>query len=256
MTNYSATQNFLRNVSLPVESNTYKPVSHSELIDLTLNGISKAGFAIDEESYSSIESGLIANAKYTIKNVADSEMQLQIGWQNSYDKSLSLKFAIGTQIFICKNGAVAGDFGAFKRKHTGDIQTIAPSTISDYILQAGDAFRNLQQQRDGFKQIEVTKRTSAELIGRLFLEECFITSTQLNIISREMERPTFDYNASGSLWELYNHVTFALKNSHPANWMSAHINTHKFFVDNSGTVVSPKRPMNINTSAFTQLEIF
>lgn len=100
MSNYSATQNFLRNISLPTESNTYKPVSHSELIDLTLNGIIKAGFAIDTESYSSIESGLIANAKYTIKNVADSEMQLQIGWQNSYDKSLSLKFAIGTQIFI------------------------------------------------------------------------------------------------------------------------------------------------------------
>lgn len=71
-----------------------------------------------------------------------------------------------------------------------------------------------------------------------------------------MQTPTFDYNASGSLWELYNYVTFALKNSHPSNWMSAHINTHKFFADNSGTIVSPKRPITIDTSAFTQLEIF
>ena len=44
--------------------------------------------------YSSAREGKVANGKFTIKNVADSEMQLQIGWQNSYDRSMSLKFAI------------------------------------------------------------------------------------------------------------------------------------------------------------------
>ena len=256
---YSVTQGFLESISLPEQSNTYKPVSHSELIDLTLSGISKAGFVLDTQEYASGVDGAIANGKYTIKNVADGEMQLQVGWQNSYDKSLSLKFAIGTSIFICTNGCVAGDFGSFKRKHTGDVQTIAPSTISEYIMQAGDAFITMQQQREMMKNIEITKRTAAELIGRLFLEESFITSTQLNIISREMQSPTFDYNASGSLWELYNHVTHSLKNSHPANWMSAHINAHKFFADNSGGITSPKRNFTANievVSPFTQLEIF
>ena len=98
---YSVTQGFLESISLPEQSNTYKPVSHSELIDLTLNGISKAGFVLDTQEYASGIDGAIANGKYTIKNVADGEMQLQVGWQNSYDKSLSLKFAIGTSIFIC-----------------------------------------------------------------------------------------------------------------------------------------------------------
>ena len=100
METYNTTRDLLVHTAVPIASRTYKPVSHTQLIDLTLNSIEKAGFVLDKEIYSSAKDGKVANGKFTIKNVADSEMQLQIGWQNSYDKSLSLKFAIGTKIFI------------------------------------------------------------------------------------------------------------------------------------------------------------
>ena len=161
-------------------------------------------------------------------------MQLEIGWQNSYNKQLTLKFALGTRIMICQNGCVSGDYGAFKKKHVGEIQSFTPNAISEYIKAAGESFRTIQFQRDQMKQVEVTKRTKAELIGRMMLEEQFITSTQLNIISRELTSPTHDYGAPDSLWELYNYTTFAMKETHPANWMSSHIKAHSFFVDASG----------------------
>lgn len=97
---YNSTKQALINVTIPEKSRTYKPISHQQLIDLTLESIHTSGFILDKETYSSAKEGNVANGKFTIKNVADEEMQLQIGWQNSYDKSLSLKFAIGTQIFI------------------------------------------------------------------------------------------------------------------------------------------------------------
>ena len=181
----------------------------------------------------------MANGRYTIKNVADSEMQLQIGWQNSYDKSLSLKFAIGTRIFICQNGCVSGDYGAFRRKHQGEIQTFTPNAITEYIKQAGDAFTKMQAEREVMKNREVTKRTSAELIGRMIIEENIIESTQLNIIRGQMDNPAFDYGAPGSLWELYQHTTFAMKEVHPSLWMRNHINAHSFFVNAAGILVSP-----------------
>jgi hypothetical protein len=166
-------------------------------------------------------------------------MQLQIGWQNSYDRSMSLKFAIGTRILVCSNGCVSGDFGAFKKRHKGDIQDFTPNAIVDYIAQAGEAFTLMQQQREQMKQVEITKRTKAELIGRMMLEEQFITSTQLNIISRELKAPTHDYGAKDSMWELYNYTTFAMKESHPSSWMQNHIQAHSFFVNNSGILVPP-----------------
>ena len=253
MDNFNTTKELIMNTPVPVQTRTYKPVSHSQLIDLTLNSIDKAGFKLDKETYSSAVDGQVANGRFSISNVADSEMQLQIGWQNSYNKQLTLKFAIGTRILVCSNGCVSGDFGAFKRKHVGEIQSFTPGAIIDYIAQAGEAFTLMQQQREAMKQIEITKRTKAELVGRMMLEEQFITSTQLNIISRELKAPTHDYNAKDSLWELYNYTTFAMKESHPAQWMESHIKAHKFFNEYSEIATAP---WEAQEATFNQLSIF
>ena len=208
-------------------------------MDLTLESIHQAGFTLDQERYTSARDGKVANGKFTIKNVADSEMQLQIGWQNSYDKSLSLKFAIGTRIFICENGCVSGDYGAFKHKHVGEIQTFTPQAITDYILDAGEAFARMQSERESMKQIVLDRRAQAELIGRMIIDEQFIESTQLNIIKRELEKPTHNYGAENSLWELYQFTTFSMKEIHPSLWMNNHIDAHAFFLDAAGLVTKP-----------------
>lgn len=252
---YGVTKNILLNAEIPQETKTYKPISHEQLIDLTLGSIESAGFELGTELYSSAKNGNVANGRYTIKNIADSEMELQIGWQNSYDRSLSLKFAIGTKIFICQNGCVSGDMGAFKKKHVGEIQDFTPSAISEYIKSAAEAFRRMQIERETMKQVEVTSRVKAELIGRMFLEDQIITSTQLNIISRELKSPTHDYGAQDSMWELYNHTTFAMKESHPALWMDKHMAAHKFFVNESGILVTPMK-IEVAETPFVQLDLF
>ena len=236
-TSYITAKDILLTAEIPQQTRTYKPVTHQQLMDLTLESIHQAGFTLEKETYSAAKAGNVANGRYTIKNVSDNEMQLQIGWQNSYDKSLSLKFAIGTHIFICQNGCVSGDYGAFRKKHTGEVQTFTPNAITEYIKQAGDAFTNIQRELENMKNVEITKRTSAELIGRMIIEENIIESTQLNIIRKEIEAPTHNYGAPGSLWELYQHTTFAMKEVHPSLWMKNHINAHSFFVNESGIMV-------------------
>lgn len=236
---YNSTKEVLMATPLSTETRTYKPVSHTQLMDLTLDSIHKAGFTLDKETYSSARDGKVANGKFTIKNVADKEMQLQIGWQNSYDKSLSLKFAIGTKIFICANGCVSGDYGAFKKKHQGQIQSFAPSAIVDYIKRAGDAFIKMQEEREFMKTIELDRKTQAELIGRMIIEQQFIESTQLNIIKKELDKPTHSYGAPNSLWELYQFTTFSMKEVHPSLWMENHMNAHSFFVNEAGILVTP-----------------
>lgn len=234
---YKATRELLVNTPVPQQTRSYKPVSHEQLIDLTLESIYQAGFELDKETYTASTDGLVANGRFTISNVADRDMQLQIGWQNSYNRKVSLKFAIGARIFICQNGAVSGDYGSFKKKHVGEVQTFAPAAITDYIKSAGDAFRKLQSDRDVMKDIQVTSTRKAELLGRLYLENEIISSMQMNIIKGEIKKPTFDYGAQDSLWELYQHTTYALKQEHPANWMNAHIETHDFFVNEAGILV-------------------
>lgn len=254
---YVTAKDILLTAEIPQETKTYKPITHQQLIDLTLESIHQAGFELDKETYSAAREGNVANGRYTITNVADSEMQLQIGWQNSYDKSMSLKFAIGTRIFICENGCVSGDYGAFRKKHVGEIQTFTPNAITEYIKQAGDAFQKMQSDRENMKHIELTKRTTAELIGRMIIEENIIESTQLNIIRGQIENPSFNYGAPNSLWELYQHTTYAMKEVHPSLWMRNHINAHTFFVNESGIMVAPTEIQAVPTiMQLEQLELF
>jgi hypothetical protein len=217
---------------LPKETRTYKPVSHRELADTTLKAIHKAGFKLDVQEYTSAREGLVANARYTISDIADSEMQLEIGWQNSYDKTLSLKFAIGTRILICDNGCVSGDMGAFKKKHVGDVKDFTPPRMIEAIKNAGSTFETIQKQRNLMKSIIIDSNKRAEILGRMFLEKDLIGSTQLNIIKEELTKPTHDYKSENSLWELYNHTTFAMKHLHPRLWIDNHVAVHNFFIKN------------------------
>ena len=231
---YETTKQLLINAELPQQTRSYKPISHNQLIDLTLESIEKAGFILQQETYSSASNGRQANGFYKIANVADEEMQLEIGWQNSYDKKLSLKFAIGAKIFICKNGIVRGDMGAFKKKHVGEIQTFTPQMITDYISQSGEVFTHIQKDRDRLKQVEISSKVRAELLGRMYFEQEIIKADQIAIIKKELINPSFNYNCPNSGWELYNYCNFALKDSHPANYFQAHSDLHKFFIEDSG----------------------
>ena len=233
---YSVPKSTVLSIATPQDTRTYRAMGHDRLIDLTLEGIQRSGFVVDRENYSMAREGNIANGRYTIKNIADTEMQIQVGWQNSLNKQLSLKWALGVQIFICSNGAISGDMGAFKKKHQGEVQTFTPHAISEYIKTAGDVFLNMQKERDTMKQIELNKRITAEILGRMFIEEGIIESTQLNIIKREMEHPTHNYGSPDSLWSLYQYVTFAIGGIHPSHWMQDHLAAHKFFTETAASV--------------------
>jgi hypothetical protein len=152
---------------------------------------------------------------------------------------------------------VHGDMGSFKKKHQGSVQEFTPTAISEYIKQAGDTFSQMQKEREAMKQIQMTKRVKAELIGRMLIEEQFISSTQMNIMARELQNPTHDYGAPDSLWELYNHATFSMKELHPSIKMNNHIKAHNFFVNESGVFVNPFfEETEMQSREFVQLEMF
>lgn len=250
---YNTTKQQLLSIDVPVQTNTYKPFSHKQVIDLTLEAIEKSGFKLDSESYISNSGGQVATGLYTIKNVADTEMQLQIGWLNSYNKTKRLTWGLGGKVFICQNGIIRADMGAFKKKHQGDIQDYSPKTITEYVKRAADVFKQLQEEREAMKQVEIDKTIVAHILGEMFMNEEFITTTQLNIIKREINSPTYDYGASNSLWELYNHTTLSLKEIHPSLYMENHQAAHTFFVNKSGVLV----PQNtIPVSEPNQLDLF
>lgn len=230
-TNDPAMKQTLLAAKLPRKTDSYSPVSHKQVIEMTMGTLDKLGLKVVDERYLSACDGRQALGLYQIGGFGDKEMGMQIGWNNSYDKKMTLKWAIGGEVFVCGNGSVCGDIGAFKRKHTGSVLTEYGEIVKRYIGDADMHFSKLLRDKEFMKNITCSKRDSAELVGRMFLEEDIITATQLNVIKRELINPTFDYKADGTLWQLYNHCTVALKDAHPLHHMQQHTDVHKFFMN-------------------------
>ena len=70
---YNTTRQSLILADIPAQTRTYKPVSHEQMMDVTLEGILKSGFKLDQETYLSSNDHQIATGKYTISNVRSEE---------------------------------------------------------------------------------------------------------------------------------------------------------------------------------------
>lgn len=216
-------------VPLPQETESYKPVAHGQLIKLTKEAANDAGFELRKEKYLTSRGGLVVTAYYDFNYGGDNEMGLRIAWQNSYNKQVTLKFAIGGNVFVCSNGAFHGDMGAFRRKHTGDVQVFTPDKIAEYFKTADETFGQLVQHKDDMKKIKIDRKVMAQLVGDLYLNEQLIKSHQVAVIAGEMEKPSFDYQAKDTAWEAYNSITHALKAAHPSEYIDSHQAVHAYF---------------------------
>lgn len=234
--NRNSTKDYLVNTPLPEQTGEgkYVVVPHSRVMDLTLTALKENNFVVKEEKFLAARAGQQAIGKYILEYGDDKDMGLMVAWNNSYDKSTTLKWAIGANVFVCSNGVVSSDMNYFKRKHMGSIDEVTVSSIAEYTKLAGETFKQLVYNKERMKEVQLTRSTVAELVGRLFIEEEAITTYQLGILHKEIKHPSFDYGAKNSMWELYNHVTTAIKEDHPHNWMKRHMDVNDFFVNKSG----------------------
>lgn len=240
------TEQQIKSALLPQWGKSYTVIPHSYVIDQTRDQLDNAGFKIDSELYKSNLVGTVAQGIYHLDYANDPDMGLMFAWSNSYNKTMSFKCAVGARVFICMNGVVSGDLANYKRRHSGSALMDVTSSIAYQISQAKEHYDKLIMDKEMLKQVSLSRKDQASIVGQLFLEHEILTSSQVNVVKQEMNKPSFNYNASdNSAWALYNHITLSLKDSHPTSYLTDHQKVHTFFVDQFG---------NLNTSAFDNNE--
>ena len=148
---------------------------------------------------------------------------------------MRFKCAIGGYVFVCMNGMVNGNMGAWGRKHTGSADSETTETIQTQVSKAKQYYKQLVYDKETMKTIIVDDKTRAELVGRLYFEEDLLNTEQLTLIKHQIHSPKFDYNAdTKSLWALYNHITLSLHKSHPKDWLDHQRLVHWFFTQEYG----------------------
>jgi hypothetical protein len=238
------TEQHLRNAALPSHGKRYTVIPHGFIIDETRRELAAAGFSIDKEMYKTSLDGQIAQGIYHINYGNDADMGLMFAWSNSYNKMMRFKCAIGAQVFVCMNGVVSGDLANYKRKHTGSALIDVTNSIQFQISKAKEYYNNLVADKEMLKQVLLTKSQQGATVGRLLIEQEILTLTQVGMVQREIDKPTHNYsNNPNSAWDLYNHITLALKDSHPLNYLSDHQKVHTFFVNEFGQLQNIYAPI-------------
>jgi len=117
----------------------------------------------------------------------------------------------------------------FKRKHRWSASRDIYIQMMDQIKSANKYYKRLIQDKNFLKTVSLSMTECSELLGRLYVEEEILDSHQLTRVKKEMVKPTYNYSVStDTAWAFYNHVTHALKNEHPRQWIRTQQNFHDF----------------------------
>lgn len=228
------TRSYLETASLPSHGDSYTVIPHKDVIENTLNMLNASGFTVTREMYRASINANTAQGIYHIiptrslddKINKESELGMMFAWTNSYDKRTKFQCAIGAYVGVCYNGMVSGDMMNFTRKHTGSADYEVRMQISNQIKNAEKHYKRMIDDKDSLKQVKLSFKEQSELLGRLYADEELLDVGQITTVKSEMKDPSYEYEADAeNAWAFYNHVTHALKKTHPRHWLS---NTQKF----------------------------
>lgn len=223
-----ANRSDLGRIRLPMETQSYKPVPHLTFIESILEEADKKNFSLMRESYDLARDGNIMVGRLIFEGEEDG-MGMQVGALNSYDKSKAAVIALGNQIFLCMNGMVSADY-QLRRKHTTNIWRDLTELINLGVENLHTEYRNNAMIKNRYSEMDINKRNQAELLGRLFVEEEILTPTMANTVRREINDSKLF--PDDNVWSFYNHVTQALKQSHPSEYIDRHVEFHGFMNSN------------------------
>lgn len=231
-------EQYLINVPLPQNvSNRYTTVSHEQAVKNIENTVNKYGYSIRSKNYKVAQEGQVAIGQFTL-NMSDAEMGYMVGFVNSYNKTKSFQYTMGSTIFICMNGMIVGD-KVYRRKHMGDVDVESFLSFDNEMSKVHDNFKGMINFREELKLIPLSRREMAQLAGRMIIEEKLLSAGEFKVLGDNINKPEFDYGGfNNTLWEFYNHATHAAKKTAPANYFKQHEDLSNFIINEFGILLN------------------
>ena len=215
----------LRQIPIPEETPTYKPVSHYDLATnlAEVSGTLLRDYQLEKSQYGLARDGNQLFGVHTYRNGSDS-MGLSIGFRNSYDKSMSVGIAIGASVFVCDNLALTGEI-AIARKHTANVWQDLEELIITTIYRSQNNFTRIVEDAQVMQGQHLSDNDAYRLIGLMY-GNGIISPRQIPVVKKEWLTPQHDAFEDRNTWSFYNAVTEALKTAPPTQIMERHIALH------------------------------
>jgi len=201
-----ATYEEIKNVPLPIKTESYVPLPHGEYFDMVYNLTSKLIGAPGTPKFSLSHEGNRLFGILPVINHLTEQHEFCVGFRNSYDKSMKAGLCFGNHVFVCDNLAFSGKVVVL-RKHTGDILEDIQSRLVNKLLKADEEISIMQSNIIRMQGIAMGKTEMARFLGEMVYGKCINMADMKKILTEMDESQHFHGNTA---WDLYNHGTRAL----------------------------------------------
>ena len=225
-----ATLSEVMGVPVPPRTDTYMPVPHGDIIEYVSTDLADMlpEFTLESNTFGLSRDGACLFGMASFKG-GDGYAGPSIAFRNSYDKSISVGFAFGAQVFVCANGMFTGDIVVAK-KHTLNVWQSVKQLVQGSVDRVGASYTKMLKDIDDMRAIQMRDCNAYEILGRLRGNNV-LSARVFEKSLKEWHEPAYDEHKDGSALQLYNACTEGLKlESQPDRAMKKRIGLHDDFM--------------------------
>jgi len=201
-------------IQTPQETKFWHPVAHSDVPKTIIEMVNKNGWKMvgtGEDRFQMIktetDTKLFGICKIVIPGNTDPDYQLALGFRNSFDKTLALRFAVGASVFVCSNLMLSGDI-IINEIHNSKIDPV--DMVRRIFEMIPGAAKRLTDWMAGLREIKITEDEGmGYLVAAVEAEALPIFSLmdarQKFLLAYNGENPEIQYGKT--VWSVYNAIT-------------------------------------------------
>jgi hypothetical protein len=201
-------RDFLNTIGLPEETDTFKPIAHSVLVDAVEEALAFRHIKIERSEFAVSKDGMKCFGLLEVNQVYEG-IRFAIGLRNANDKSMRLGMVAGYRVFVCDNMALSGDFKPLLAKHTKNLDLIESVSMGIDRIQRG--WNPLREDIDRKRRLHIPMEEAKLMIYNAFTQFKFPVSL-FKTVTKEFEK-----DDKPTLWTLENNFTEAFKKLQPVS---------------------------------------
>ena len=227
-----ATKEELKAVEMPQKTESYMPVSHNWVVEYVENDLADmvgSQYSLKHNKFGMSWHNQCLFGQACFEN-SDNYAGLNIAYRNSYNKEFSLGIAFGAQVFVCENGMLTGEVIVAK-KHTLNVKESFQEIVGNNIHKAEKTYHKMVEDVEFMRSKSVNDLQAYQILGVARGKNILSSRIYENSL-REYSKPSFNEHKDGSLMQVYNACTEALKaEQYPDRAMRQRIQLHDLFKD-------------------------
>lgn len=198
----------LETIPTPMGTDTFKPVSHIELVTSLQAILDSKGISIVKEQFAVRADGsrLFGTFDLSLEGIEGSCASL--GFRTANDRTMKISIVAGMSVFVCDNMVLSGDSVILNRKHTSGLDLLPE--LMGAIGRYQERYAALKSQVADLATLTLTDNEAKAIIHDAFLAEV-MPIRYLPNVSKEYFNPTHPNFQPGNAWSLHNAFTLIMK---------------------------------------------